>query len=143
MRPGERIDVGHFHFGDLLFQAADFGVLRHRDGLGLLKGVVQGGEFGRLLLQVPRVGPQEEVDGKQQRDGQERGGCDGDLPIAAGLGQRGNLQGIPAIGTLDDESGTALVDFEVVAAFRTIKVDQRHACLLSCAGKSPCNTPAI
>ena len=64
------------------------------------------------------------------------GGRAGDLPIAAGLGQLGNLQGIPAFGTLDDESGTALVDFEVVAAFRTIKVDQRHACLLFCAGET-------
>ena len=53
----------------------------------------------------------------------------------------GRGEDFAAFGALDDESGSALVDFEVVAAFRTIKVDQRHACLLSCAGENPAIHP--
>ena len=67
----------------------------------------------------------------QAEDGQERRRGDGGLADAVGLGQFGNLQGIAALGAFDDEAGAALVDFEVVAAFGAIEIDQRHGCLLS------------
>ena len=128
---GQRVGILLRLGGQFALQAIEFRALRHVQGLGALERLAQRREVRRLALEPARAGPQIEVRAAEAENGQEGGGGDGGLADAVGLGQFGNLEGIAALGAFDDEAGAALVDFEVVAAFGAIEIDQRHGCLLS------------